>query len=620
MVDFVFSSLKPVFSRLTLFAFIMCFSAMTLNAQSRRYNIKFVISMPDPAGHLYHVHLTWQGKSKPEMDFHMCAWTPGFYELLDFSSAVSNFTVRDINGIFVSWKKTDTNTWHVRNMRKQKLFIDYDIKAVVPFIGNVYLDENYGYMIPGGVLMYLKSELRHPLSLQIKPFSKWPGYVATGLNAVPGRKNTFYAANFDELYDSPVLMGKLEQLSPFYLNGIKHEFVAFNLGNFNRQDFINDLKKIAKSTIRIFGTIPFKHYTFLAIGMNNGGFGGIEHLNSTSLMLGNKGLLSPGRKETFYEFLAHEYFHLFNAKRIRPIELGPFDYSKENKTDLLWVTEGFTDYYQYLIVHNAGLIDDDKVLEGYREHIINYENTPGHLYQNLVESSREIWTVRGAPTTRNNDELNKTISVYDKGCALALMLDLKIRHQTQNHFSLDDVMRALYHDFYLVKKRGFTDSEFKRTCERIAGTNLSDLFEYATTVKPVDYPRYFAYAGLAIDTTTHHLHGDNLGITAATKDSSVLIKAIAWNSPAWHAGLQQNDQLIKINDTNSTLQQFNTPLSGVHDGDAVTITIIRAGITRLIKVNLTPWDTKLFNITRVRHPTHLQVQLYNSWMKHKNKE
>ncbi|MDN3584607.1 M61 family metallopeptidase [Mucilaginibacter flavus] len=586
------------------------------DAQIRQPKTSFTVSMPDPGSQQYHVHLIYSQGQKALNDFHMCAWTPGFYELIDFSSAVTGFNAKDEKGNNLPWKKTDSNTWQVANPKRRPLIIDYDVKAIVPFVGNIYLDEHYGYIIPGGLLMYVKDALRHPVTLEIKPYAKWPKYVATGLKKVPKKKNIFYAADFDELYDSPLLMGNLEALPSFTVNGIPHQFAGYNLGDFDRRQFIADLQKITKSAVAFFGNIPFRHYTFLATGMSHGGFGGVEHLNSTSLMLGNKGLMAPDRKATFYEFLAHEYFHLYNAKRIRPVELGPFDYSKENKTDLLWISEGFTDYYEYLIVRGAGLIDDQQVLAGYQEHIGNYENTPGHLYQTLSESSRSIWSVRGAPTTRDKEELSKTISVYDKGCALAMLLDLKIRHETQNLRSLDDVMRLLYHDYYQVKKRGFTGPEFWITCKHLAGVPLDELISYSTTLKPVDYPKYFAYAGLAIDTNTHHLDGNNLGITAAVKDSSLLIKAIAWNSPAFKAGLQQNDRLISVGHKKAALELFASALKDYKTNDTLSITVSRANKTIELKLKLTSWDTRFFTINPMPHPDQLQMQIYNGWLRH----
>jgi predicted metalloprotease with PDZ domain len=193
-------------------------------------------------------------------------------------------------------------------------------------------------------------------------------------------------------------------------------------------------------------------------------------------------------------FIAHEYFHGYNVKRIRPVELGPFDYQRENRTNLLWVSEGFTVYYEYILLNRAGITGADEVFHALENNIAAYENTTGHLYQSLTEASYETWS--DGPF---GGSLEKTISYYDKGPVVAMLLDLAIRHQTHNAASLDDVMVRLYREYYQQKKRGFSDAEFRQTCETIAGTSLDELFSYASTTKDLDYDKYLGYAGLRLE-------------------------------------------------------------------------------------------------------------------------
>ncbi|OKS86745.1 hypothetical protein RG47T_2202 [Mucilaginibacter polytrichastri] len=577
----------------------------------------YVVSMDNPASHLYHVELTCSNIKQPALYLNMCAWTPGFYEIIDFEKEVENFTAAGANGKPITWQKTAPNIWKVKSNYKGVVKISYDVNADNPFIANLNLDENHGYIIPGGLLMYLQAELRHPVTLQIKPYSRWPQTVATGLNPLPGKINTFYASDFDELYDSPLLMGKLEEL-PVTLNGGKPVgFTAYGLGDFNREEFMADLKKIVTTGSSIIGDIPYTHYTFLAVGMNGRGFGGIEHLNSASLTVFNGNLLAPNFKESFYSFLAHEYFHTYNVKRIRPIALGPFDYSKENYTNLLWVSEGFTDYYQYLILNRAGLMSGSHVLEGYTEHIKGYENTPGHLYQTANQASRGIWAQRGKPTERTPEEISKTISVYEKGCTLGMLLDLKIRHETGNARSLDDVMRALYKDYFRTKKRGFTDIEFKQECERIAGTPLDEFFSYASTVKPVNYPKYLAYAGLAIDTTLRAMPVLYMGanVRKSSRDSSLLVTDVTWQSSASDAGLQKGDKITEINGLMADKQLFDNTLKNAHPGDKLQLGTLRGTNKRTVTLTLSIYYEKSFNITELPKPTALQTAIYTNWLK-----
>jgi predicted metalloprotease with PDZ domain len=196
------------------------------------------------------------------------------------------------------------------------------------------------------------------------------------------------------------------------------------------------------------------------------------------------------------KFLAHEYFHNYNVKRIRPFELGPFDYDRENRTNLLWVSEGLTVYYEYLIVRRAGLMSDEALLAGITENINSLENNDGRLYQSLSQASYDTW--KDGPFGNRSGVTGKSISYYEKGPIIGLIPDFSIRNATQNRKSLDDVMRFLYNQYYKNLHRGFTDAEFQQACEDIAGTLLSREFEYVYTTKEIDYSTYLSYAGLKI--------------------------------------------------------------------------------------------------------------------------
>ncbi len=594
-----------------LFAISFCLVATCLFAQAAQANMSFVVSMEDPATHNYHVVLTCTHIQKQTTDLHMCAWTPGYYELLDYAKAVNNFRVTGTNGKDIAWDKPSTNTWRVHNDSNTTVVVTYDVHAVVSFVGNVYLNETHGYITPGGLFLYMDEELHNPVTVQVKPYSGWKDIVATGLNSLPHQHHTFYAANFDILYDSPLLVGNLDVLPPFTIQGVPHYYVGYDLGEFDRLQFVNDLRKVIAAGISIIGDIPYKHYTFLVIGQ---GGGGIEHLNTSSISFKNKTFLqTPEGRKTFYSFLVHEYFHHYNVKRIRPIELGPFNYTKENVTNMLWVSEGFTSYYEYLMVKMAGIVSGEEVLKAFQSHIRAYENKPGHLLQSATQASRDTWTE--PPFGRTGEDLYKTISYYDKGCILGLMIDLKIRHETMNQHSLDDVMRALYKDYYQIKQRGFTEQEFQQECEKIAGTSLQEVFEYATTVKPVNYPKYFAYAGLTIDTVLKALPGAYTGMTVAQRDSNLVAAEVVWGSPAWNAGIRDKDTIRLLNENTASLAEWNRLLATKMIGDSIALHIAGGNTTRAIFLRLETKEEKSFAIQPMSYPDALQKAIYTSWMR-----
>jgi len=596
--------MKKVYS---LLLSICLFSAVAFG-QQKPVNMQYTVSMEKASEHLYHVELTSTSPGKV-LDYKMCVWTPGYYQLIDFASAVQNFSVVNSKGAAVKWEQPSKATWRVYS-NNATVKISYDVKATVPFVGNVYLDETRGYITPGGLFMYLDKELRHPVTIQMKPNSKWSNLVATGLDTIPGKYHTFKAGDFDVLYDSPFLMGELETLPPFTVKNKPHNFIGYKLPAFDRQGFMDDLKKIVQTGSDIIGDVPYTHYTFLSIGA---GGGGIEHLNSSSLSFsGGEGFNTPDARKKLYNFIAHEYFHNYNVKRIRPIELGPFDYSKENHTNMLWVSEGFTVYYEYLITRRAGIMTPEDMFADFQTNLKNYENKPGHLYQSATQASYFTWD--DGPNGRVSDDFNKTISYYDKGPVLGLMLDFKIRHATQNKKTLDDVMRLLYYKYYKQLKRGFREKEFRMECEKMAGMPLPELFEYASTVKPPDYPKYFAYGGLNIDTTTTIVSTTWTGLNIRMQRDTMRIVNVDYQSPAWNKGIRSRTKLLSIDGIPASPDAFKKALEGKKEGDSLSMETEKDGVKQNITITLAQKREKSFKITPLVAPDKLQAAIYKSWV------
>ena len=336
------------------------------------------------------------------------------------------------------------------------------------FVANSYVDSEHAYLVPANTFFYIEGFLHLPVRVEIVT-NPWNN-IATGLEPVSGKLNQFTASDFDILYDCPILLGNLEELPSFKVSGIEHRFIGYKLGMFDKTDFINKLKKMTEAAVDVISDIPFKQYTYIAIGP---GRGGIEHLNNTTVSFDGTGLNDPTVMNRMMNFLAHEYFHHYNVKRIRPFELGPFDYEKGSRTNLLWVSEGLSVYYEYLIVKRAGLIDERTLLSDLERNVNAYENSPGRFFQSLAQASYNTW--KDGPFGTQGEEPGQSISYYDKSPIVGLFLDFAIRHATQNKKSLDDVMQLLYWKYYKAKGRGFTDAEFEQTCEEVATECLSKI-------------------------------------------------------------------------------------------------------------------------------------------------
>jgi predicted metalloprotease with PDZ domain len=477
-------------------ALLICLLFFSVSVLSQRTSIFYTVKMDNPEWHFFHVHLSCKGLKQEFIDFKMPAWTPGYYQKMDYGKNLEQLKVTNETGKELKWEKINDNTWRVSSKNSNTVDLAYEIKTTRSFVATAYLDENRAYILPAAVFLYIDKMINQPVQVTVVPDSKWSN-VATGLDTIPGKKFTYSAPDFDILYDSPILVGNLEELTPFKVKGITHRFIGFKLGEFDKQQFMRDLKKVVEAAVNIIGHIPYKGYTFIAMGP---GQGGIEHLNNTTFGFNGINLNKRENYIRTLHFLAHEYFHNYNVKRIRPIELGPFDYDKGSRTKMLWVSEGLSVYYEYMIVKRAGISTDAELFSAFRGNMMAFENKPGKFYQTLEQASYETWS--DGPFGRTADEVNKTISYYDKGPAVGLLFDLNIRHLTKDQKSLDDVMRFLYKEYYQKKKRGFTEEELKNAFETVAGIQLAGEFEYVTTTKELDYPTYFNYAGLNIDTTT----------------------------------------------------------------------------------------------------------------------
>lgn len=593
----------------SLLASIIILLSFSITVPAQKSSLAYTVKMENPEWHFFQVQLLCKGIKKDFIDFKMPIWTPGYYQRLDYAKNVHRLKATDETGKELKFEKTADNTWRVFSNNTNAVKISYEVKTERAFVATPYIDDNRAYILPAGVFLYIDKMINHPVQLTVVPDAKWKR-VATGLDSIAGKKFVYTAPDFDILYDSPLLVGDLEELPSFYIRGVKHRFIGYKPGNFDREQFIVDLKKIVDASVNIIGHIPYKHYTFIAIGS---GPGGIEHLNNTTFGFNGNNFDKRDNYIRTLHFLAHEYFHHYNVKRIRPIELGPFDYDKGSRTKSLWLSEGLSVYYEYIVVKRAGITTDQEFLDALRGNMVAFENKPGRLYQTLEQASYETWS--DGPFGRTGDEVNKTISYYDKGPAVGLLFDFKIRQATANKKSLDDVMRFLYKEYYQKKKRGFTEEELRNAFELVAGISLNDEFEYITTTKELDYPKYFSYAGLSIDTSAKKLPGAYAGFTVRERQDSVFVAAVDYESPGWHAGIRRGQLVLIINGQKATATLFNNTISSAKPGDKIRITAIIDDKHKAIEIIFGSKFEKVFTITQVPDPDPSQKQILEGWLK-----
>lgn len=456
--------------------------------------LHYFISIPEPETHCYDIELHISEWKEDTLCLKLPNWMPGYYQMMNYAQDLEKMVVRDSEGSVLSTEKISENTWLIGGTGDNDIDVSYRIRTARKFVANSYVDPDHAYIVPANTFLYIDGLPDIPVSVSVKANPGWDR-IATGLEPVSGKAGEFTAPNFDILFDCPLLLGALEELPSFSVNGIDHRFIGFRPGDFDRILFMDELERVVRAATEIIGEIPYDRYTFIAIGP---GMGGIEHLNNTTVSFDGNRLNAPGSMTGMMDFLAHEYFHNYNVKRIRPFELGPFDYDRENRTNLLWVSEGLTVYYASQILVRAGLIDTEDFLSALNIEVSTLERDSGRFHQSLAQASYYTW--EEGPFGNFGSGPDRSISIYNKGAVVGMLLDLEIRSATGNNKSLDDVMRYLYQEYYKEKGRGFTDSEFQQVCEQVAGIPLEGIFEYVYTTKEIDYPEYLNKAGLKIDT------------------------------------------------------------------------------------------------------------------------
>jgi len=578
-------------------------AAAALSAAPPQTTLAYTVSMNDPASHVFQVVLRADGFDDEALDLKMPVWMPGYYGIQKYPENVQDFRAADGTGNPLEWEKTAENTWHVRTNGAPSVVVSYGVKATVQFIVHSYLDENRAYIAPVGVFLHVGGRLDHPVTVTIKPYEKWKD-AATGLDPVPGEPHAFSAPHFDVLYDCPILVSNLDGVS-FEVGGVPHSFVGWNLGDFDHDVLASDLRRMVEAAVSIIGEIPYKHYTFLAVGP---GQGGIEHANSTAVSFGGFNPATRRAATGFLSFLAHEYFHLYNVKRIRPVELGPFDYDGPNRTRLLWMSEGWTSYYQNVILRRAGFTTADEMLAAVGSPIASLENRPGRHVQSAAESSWASWDqgpFGGDP--------EKSVSYYDKGAVIGLLLDLEIRHATQGAKSLDDVMKALYFEFHKEKNRGFTEAELKNVCERIAGAPLDEIFDYANTTKPLDYARYLGYAGLEIE-PPRELDEPDAGVVVRDQNGALVVTRVGRDSPAGRAGLAAKDVILSVDGAAADAAGMKKAIDSKRPGETVVFRYTRGDEEKEVSIVLSKRIDPGYRIKRKPNPTPEETAILKGWL------
>jgi predicted metalloprotease with PDZ domain len=468
------------------------------------------------------------------------------------------------------------------------------------------LDSTHGYFNGAALFCYIPGLEQLPITVEIiPPQSHWR--VTTVLPEL--KPNTFSAIDFDTLVDSPFEIGT-HQIYDFQVLDKPHQLAIWGEGNIDAEKVVEDTKKLILAEVELYGDLPYDRYIFL-LHLSSNGYGGLEHKNCCTLNYPRFGFRAKDKYNRFMQLVAHEFFHLWNVKRIRPKALEKFDYDGENYTNCLWFSEGTTSYYDVLLPLRAKVYDSKTFFKNLGADITKYLTTPGRKVQPLSESSFDAWIKL---YRRDNNSDNCQISYYLKGQMLSLLLDLLIRNRHNNQRSLDDVMRKMWEKFGRHEV-GFTPFDLQSVIESVAETDLNEFFQrYLEETEELPFAEYLQPFGLEIKPIFEEETLPYLGIKLKTENNRQIINFVEADSPAALAGIDSGDELLAMDGFRVTAEQLNDRLKDYQEGAIVEIAAFHQDKLYIYKVKLASPQPSRYELVQTEHASESQKQMLNGWL------
>ncbi|MEM1067506.1 MAG: PDZ domain-containing protein [Planctomycetota bacterium] len=530
--------------------------------------------------------------------FMMPVWTPGSYLVRDYSRHIDSVTALDDAGELLPVKKVSKNRWQVSNEKEHAITLKYRVYCRELSVRTNFVDRDFAVLNGAALFLTTDESLDSEHIVHLNLPERWKQSVTSLERRVTDGPNVFVATNYDELVDSPIVVGN-PRLHPFQCGAVQHYLV--NIGGdglWDGERAAADVARIVQTHQEMWGSVPYQSYYFLNVIAESGG--GLEHDNSTLMLTSRWTYRDPKRYRSWLGLVSHEFFHTWNVRRLRPRALVKYRYGAENYFRELWVAEGVTSYYDDLALVRAGISKPDEYLKDLTKQIERLQNTEGRLRQSLADSSYDSWIKFYRP---NENSSNTTISYYNKGAIVAFLLDIEIRRLTDNKRSLDDVMQKLYESFAL--KDGYTNQDVMETVNGIVKSDWESWFENAIhSTEELDYQPALNWLGLEFardarlraektkpadsqETETKAAELDQVWIGMKTQwsEGRLTVTNVVENGPAARAGINPEDEIIAVNNFRVNAQQEDLFKPFLKDKTA-DVLISRRGALRAITTEL----------------------------------
>ena len=572
---------RSAIARVGIFVVAVLLPAAAARAQQPE-PIRFVVSFPAPETHYLHVEAAVPTDGRQQVELMMPVWTPGSYLVREFSRHVEAFTARNAQGRALAVDKTRKNRWRIQTGGAPAITVRYSVYAREMSVRTNWVEDRFALINGAPTFVTLVGDRQRPHEVRLVLPPAWK-QTMTGLAAVPdGQPHHYRAPDYDTLVDSPIVAGN-PAVHRFDVEGTPHYLV--NVGESGVWDGARaaaDLEKVVRETVKMWGHIPYDQYVFLNMVTESGG--GLEHKNSAVLMASRWSTRTRGPYLGWLSSATHEFFHAWNVKRLRPIELGPFDYENENYTEGLWIAEGFSDYYADVLLQRAGVATQPEYLQGLSSNIESLQTSAGRLVQSVDMASYDAWIKYYRP---DENSTNSAVSYYTKGHVLAFLLDARIRRATSGAKTLDDLMRLAYARFSGPK--GYTVDEFTMLADEVVGSRpgIRDWLTRAVeSTEELDYQEALDWFGLAFRASSPPAVRGWLGAGTRVDEGRTIVTQVRRETPAAKGGINVDDEILAIGDFRVRAGQLDNRLAQYRPGETVSILVARREELRRFDVTL----------------------------------
>jgi predicted metalloprotease with PDZ domain len=589
--------------------------------------LRYRVTLDDP--HSHELQLRLEVPALPErtlLRFAMPAWAPGSYMIRDFARHVYDLRVTDLRGRSLPLERLDKQRWEVVSAG-QPVRIEWRVFAFEETVRTSFFDDRHAYFNGSSVFFYLPEELERPCLVEIEPPRGW--VISTALPRLPGPASIYRAGSYDELADSPFEVGT-HALHAFQAGRTVFEVAIYGRTNADVPRLLRDLRKIVTATGAMFGGFPFERYLFIIHCLAARG-GGLEHAACCTLDIAGFGFEEDKAYQRFNELAAHEFFHVWNVKRIRDRVLGPFDYGRENYTRLLWFHEGFTEYMESLVLLRAGLLDAETYIDDLAEDWPKYLARPGRNVTPLTELSLEAWIKLYKPA---DNHPNRTVSYYEKGKWAALVLEIFMREATQGRRGLEQLFRRLWNQFGR-RRIGIGEADIETAVADTIGKPLRPYFaRYIRGTEELPVPALLRRAGLRVQTRApwqQEAGGDRTrarrlkpfaGISwvgggpggAGPAADRALVRSVVPDSPAWLAGMTYGDEVLAVDGQRVNAQTAPRRLADRPPGSQVVLHLFRRDGLQAVTLTLGASPERKLRLSFEERPGELARAVRHGWL------